>query len=551
VRTVLLVRLGVEASAVLHRNLLDSIFRAPQSFFDTTPVGRILSRFSKDFYSIDVELSDQLDMFLFCVLTVLVSLATITYVTPWFGIAIVPLGYLYFSFLNYFRNVSRETKRLESVSRSPVYGQFSETLGGLTTIRAYGQATRFQYSFDTKIDVNIRAWYCNKYADRWLSVRLEFIGGCIAGLAGVFATSVTLSSGATGAGSTNNFASLAGLSLTFAISMTGLLNWCVRTFAQLEASMNSVERVLYYTEQIPQEAPRTSTELVAHAASTTPSLSDPSAFAVNACGGKGADMPPSWPDKGSITLKNLRMRYRSDTPLVLKGLNVSIAGGERIGVVGRTGSGKSSLLLTLLRLVEPSLEDAANMEHYEPPLLIDGVDALRIGVRELRSKLGIIPQNPALFSGTVKTNVDPFDEYSEEQIWAALDRCGMRVKVEEMPGMLDATIAEYGENLSAGMRQMLVLGRALLRQCRILLLDEATSSVDYETDKEIQRTIREAFPGCTVLTIAHRINTIMDSDKILVMKDGLAEEFAPPQELLQDENSTFSEIVRHAKAGKD
>jgi ATP-binding cassette subfamily C (CFTR/MRP) protein 1 len=295
---VLLVRLGVEASAVLHRNLLDSIFRAPQSFFDTTPVGRILSRFSKDFYSIDVELSDQLDMFLFMVLTLLVSLATIVFVTPWFGIAVVPLGYMYFNFINYYRSVSRETKRLESVSRSPVYGQFSETLGGLTTIRAYGQATRFQYSFDTKIDVNIRAWYCNKFAERWLAVRLEFIGGCITGLAGVFATSVTLSSGATAAGSTDNFASLAGLSLTFAISMTAQLNWCVRTFAQLEAAMNSVERVLYYTEQIPQEAPRTSSELVAHAASTNPSISYPSAFAVDACGGKAADMPPSWPDKG-------------------------------------------------------------------------------------------------------------------------------------------------------------------------------------------------------------------------------------------------------------
>jgi ABC-type multidrug transport system fused ATPase/permease subunit len=224
--------------------------------------------------------------------------------------------------------------------------------------------------------------------------------------------------------------------------------------------MNSVERVLYYTEQIPQEAPRTSSELVAHAASTTPSISDPSAFAVDACGGKTADMPPSWPDKGSITLTNLRMRYRAETPLVLKGLNVSIAGGERIGVVGRTGSGKSSLLLTLLRLVEPSLEENADREHYEPPLLIDGVDALRIGVRELRSKLGIIPQNPALFSGTVKSNVDPFEEYSDDQIWAALERCGMRLKVEEMPGQLDATIAEYGENLSAG-SQMLVLGRAL------------------------------------------------------------------------------------------
>jgi ABC-type multidrug transport system fused ATPase/permease subunit len=200
--------------------------------------------------------------------------------------------------------------------------------------------------------------------------------------------------------------------------------------------------------------------------------------------------------------------------------------------------------LTLLRLVEPSLEE--NAGQYETPVSIDGVDTLRIGLKELRSRLGIIPQNPVLFSGTIRSNIDPFNEYTEDQIWDALEKCRMKTAVEEMPGMLGATVSEYGENLSAGSRQMLVLGRALLKQCRILLLDEATSSVDYETDREIQLTIRQAFPGCTVLTIAHRINTIMDSDKILVMKDGVAAEFAPPQVLLEDENSIFADIVRHS-----
>jgi len=256
-----------------------------------------------------------------------------------------------------------------------------------------------------------------------------------------------------------------------------------------------------------------------------------------------------WPEKGAITLSNLRMRYRSDTPLVLKGLNVSISGGERVGVVGRTGSGKSSLLLALLRLVEPMLTEEDG-DSYNAPITIDGVDVLRIGLKDVRSRLGIIPQKPVLFSGTIRSNVDPFNQYSDEQIWKALSQCGMEKSVNEMPGMLDATVAEYGENLSAGMCQLLVLGRALLKQCRILLLDEATSSVDYETDKEIQRTIRESFSGSTVLTIAHRINTIMDSDKILVMNDGVVEEFATPEELLKDENSSFSEIVRHAKSQK-
>mmetsp|Transcript_87336 Transcript_87336/g.251859 ORF Transcript_87336/g.251859 Transcript_87336/m.251859 type:complete len:344 (-) Transcript_87336:204-1235(-) len=339
---------------------------------------------------------------------------------------------------------------------------------------------------------------------------------------------------------------MAGLSLTFAISMTGLLQWCVRSFAQLEAAMNSSERIVYYTEEIPQEAAWTSDELERDASGSDPNASPPAIFAVLASGGKAAKYDASWPTNGEITLNNLRMRYRPDTPLVLKGLTVSISGGERIGVVGRTGSGKSSLLLTLLRLVEPDLDKQD--EKYEPPISLDGVDTLRVGLRELRSKIGIIPQNPVLFSGTIRSNMDPFGQFSDDQIWNALEQCGLKVSVEGMPGGLGATVTEYGSNLSAGMRQMLVMGRALLKQCRILLLDEATSSVDFETDKEIQRTLREAFKGTTVLTIAHRINTIMDSDKILVMKDGVVAEYAPPQELLKDESSIFSEIVRHAQS---
>ena len=203
-----------------------------------------------------------------------------------------------------------------------------------------------------------------------------------------------------------------------------------------------------------------------------------------------------------------------------------------------------------MRIVEPALLDDKATK-YEAPLTIDGIDVLRIGLRALRSVVGIIPQNPVLFSATIRSNMDPFDDYSDEQIWDALDKCGMKSAVVSMPGTLMAPVAEYGENLSQGQRQLLCLGRSLLKQCRILLLDEATSSVDYETDREIQRTIREAFRGSTVLTIAHRVNTIMDSDKILVMKDGVAAEFASPTELLEDENSIFSDIVRHSQAEND
>uniref|UniRef100_A0A7S3P1A1 Uncharacterized protein n=1 Tax=Amphora coffeiformis TaxID=265554 RepID=A0A7S3P1A1_9STRA len=554
-RSFLLARFGVSASESLHRNLLDSILRAPSSFFDTTPLGRILSRFSKDLYSIDIELAEQMDFFLFCALQVIVSLSAILFVTPWFGVAVLPLGVIYITVLNYFREVSRETKRIDSISRSPVYAWFSETLSGLTTIRAYNQNKRFVDDFETQVDRNTRAYYNNKNADRWLSLRLETIGACVAGSAAAFASSVAISGAVSGQESDSNFSSLAGLSLTLAISLTGLLNFCVRSFAQLEAAMNACERVLYYTENILHEAPWSCDELekkVASSHGTLPSPDDdPSAFAAAIHDGKAEKIADEWPHKGQIVLNNLKMRYRSDTPLVLKGLNVEIQGGERIGVVGRTGSGKSSLLLTLLRLVEPNLGEVTEKD-YQSPIMVDGVDVLRVGLRDLRSRLGIIPQNPVLFSGTIRDNIDPFHKYTDEQIWQALKQCNLYDAVMEMPGELDAPVSEYGENLSAGTKQMLVLGRALLRQCRILLLDEATSNVDYETDKAIQKTLREAFPGCTILTIAHRIDTILDSDKILVMKDGVVDEFAPPQEFLRDESSTFSEIVRHSKnSGKD
>jgi len=545
-RSYFLAYFGVQASERLHSNLLKSILRAPMSFFDTTPLGRILSRFSKDVYSVDLELSGTIDFVIFCALTIVVSLLSIIVVTPWFGVAVIPLGYIYFVALQYFRAVSRETKRLESISRSPVYAQFSETLGGLSTIRAYGEPDRFKDEFEGKVDTNTQALYNNKSADRWLSTRLELIGSIIAGITALLAVNLAISNSGGGVGAGAPVASLAGLSLTYAISLTSLLQWAVRQFSAMENAMNATERMLYYTEETPEEAPFTADEFSDESRTRRDSKGKkPYTVALASCGGKPEVLKSDWPQTGSIEIRNLYMKYREETPMVLKGLNVSIKGGEHVGVVGRTGSGKSSLLLSLLRLVEPNLEELNG--EYESPISIDGVDTLRIGLTDLRSKLGIIPQNPVLFSGTIKSNMDPFDEYSTGEIWKALEQCSMKDAVEAMPGQLEAAVAEGGQNLSNGMRQMLVLGRALLRQCKVLFLDEATASVDIETDREIQRTLREAFKDCTVLTIAHRINTIMDSDKILVLKDGCAAEFAPPEELLKDETSIFSEIVRHAQ----
>lgn len=349
--------------------------------------------------------------------------------------------FIYITILNYFREVARETKRLESISRSPVFAHFSETLGGLGTIRAYGQTDRFIDAFEKKIDTNTRAFYNNKCADRWLSVRLELLGSCVAGAAAVASSSVVINNATSGSTGTDNFSSLAGLSLSFAIPITGILNWTVRSFAQMEAAMNASERVMHYTENIAQEAPARTDEM-----NSLTKLSDdedlyPSKVAIKA---KGVEKPSSdWPAYGSITLHNLKMRYRKENPLVIKGLSVDIKGGERIGVVGRTGSGKSSLLLALLRIVEPDIPDDWDSTSYESPISIDGIDVLRIGIRDLRSKIGIIPQNPVLFSGTIRSNMDPFGLYTDEEVWNAIRRCGMKEAIEQMPELLDAPVGKF------------------------------------------------------------------------------------------------------------
>ena len=547
IRSYALASFGVRSSFNLHGNVLRSVLKAPMSFFDTTPTGRILSRFSKDMFTVDNEIADFVDLFVFIVLQLVVVMVSIVVITPYFAVVLPFLGYLYIRAMNYFRRVSRETKRLESVARSPVYSQFSETLGGLSTIRAYGKSSKFVQSFGGLLDLNSRTIYCNKASDRWLATRLEGIASCVVGLSAFFATSVVVSNGAS-IGNPNNFASFAGISLSYAVTATGMMQFVVRAFAQVEAAMNSVERITYYTEEIPHEAAMTSKELE----SEKPSDQMNTAQKVVAATGSVVHPAKEWPTSGSISLTGLKMRYRPETPLVLKGLNVEIRAGERVGIVGRTGSGKSSMLLVLMRLVEPYFtDDELKSETYKAPLLIDGVDVMRIGLFDLRSKVGIIPQSPVLFSGTIRSNLDPFNNFSDQEIWSALEKCRMKEVVAVMTDGLLSRVAEYGENLSQGQRQLLCLGRAVLKKAHILLLDEATSSVDFETDKMIQTTIREAFKGCTVLTIAHRVNTIMDSDKILVMNDGVAAEFDAPEVLLQNKESIFSEIVSHANGDED
>lgn len=494
VRSLLSAVAGLNAAETLHDRLVQRVLRAPMAFFDTTPVGRILNRFSKDIYTVDEQLPNTMRMFLNTLFSSLGIVIVICVVTPWFLCALIPLGKIYHAMQQYYVRSSREIKRLDSISRSPIYAHFSETLAGISTIRSFNKQPSFISSNQAKLDQNQKAFFISNVANRWLGVRVEFIGTCVVSLAALFAVIERH----------NIDPGLAGLSISYALNITGTLNWLVRMSSETETQLVSVERVIQYLD-IAVEAP----PLIPH---TAP--------------------PPDWPREGAITMSHLKLRYRPGLDLVLRGIDCEIKPREKIGVVGRTGAGKSSLMLALFRLVEPA----------EGTITIDGVDIHKLGLDTLRSRLSIIPQDPTLFTGTIRSNLDPFDQFPEEDLWYALNKVHLKSAVEAMGG-LDAAVAEYGENLSVGQRQLMCLGRALLRRAKVLVMDEATAAVDYETDALIQRTIREEFVNVTVLTIAHRIQTIIDYDRILVLDQGLIAEFGPPAELLADSGGIFYSLL--------
>lgn len=484
------------ASRQMHKRLMASILNAPTSFFDTTPSGRIVARFSKDMGEIDVNLTQTMNMTLNSVLSVVTSLVVIIAVTPLFASLVLPLLYIYFKIMNFYRNSAREIKRLDSTTRSPVYAHFGATLGGLSTIRAYNVQQRFVGINEQFNDRNNRANYALRLAERWLTIRLEMVGNLVILGAAIFAV-ISRSSIDSG---------LAGLSLTYAISVTIMLSWAVRCIAELENQMNAVERVLHYTNNIPQERART-------IEATRPR--------------------EDWPKNGEIEFDKLKLRYRPELDLVLKGVSLNIRPREKVGVVGRTGSGKSTMLLSLMRLIEAD----------EGQIRIDGIDTSTLGLHDLRSRISIIPQDPVLFSGTLRFNLDPTEKCSDADIWDALEKVKLKEEFSSKTEKLEYRISEYGENLSAGQRQLICLGRAILRKSRVLLLDEATSSIDLETDALVQELIRKEFEDRTILTIAHRINTIIDSDRVLVLSDGNVAEFDHPGKLLADSGSFFSRLV--------
>lgn len=496
-RGVWFLSLALYASKRLHSRMLASVLRAPLSFFDTTPIGRIISRFSRDVSVLDELLPQFFQQMLTTVLNLIASYVFIGTILPLFFAVAVPVTIVYFLLQRFFNRTSLELKRLDSISKSPIYAHFSETLGGLSTLRAYGKQDQSRRENMDMIDVNQRAYFSWIAANRWFSLNLEMCGTLL-----IFSTALF---GVIARNST--FSGSIGLSLTYALQVTGILGFTVRSITELEGQMNSMERANYYCNDLPQEAAAESTH--------------------------DKRPPAGWPATGRVDIENVEMRYREGLELVLKGVSVSIAGGEKVGIVGRTGSGKSSLMIAILRMVELA----------GGRIVVDGVDLGSLGLDDVRKHITIIPQDPVLFSGTIRFNLDPFDEHTEAELWDALEKSHMKQFVSEFEGGLDAPVSEYGENMSAGQRQVICLTRALLRNSKVLILDEASSSLDMETDRLIQETIRTHLKDATILTIAHRLFTLADYDKIIVMEEGLVAECGRPHDLLQREGGKFSGLV--------
>ncbi|RPD60042.1 metal resistance protein YCF1 [Lentinus tigrinus ALCF2SS1-7] len=491
---------SVRSAQRLHDSMLNAVMHAPLTFFELTPTGRILNLFSRDTYVVDMILARVIQNTVRTLATTAMILVVIGYSFPLFLIAVPPLAWFYIRVMIYYLATSRELKRLDAVSRSPIFAWFSESLNGLSTIRAFGQQQLFIANNERRVDRNQICYLPSISVNRWLAVRLEFVGATIIFIAAILSIVALVTTGVD--------AGLVGFVLSYALNTTGSLNWLVRSASEVEQNIVSVERILHYIE-LPPEAPWEVPQ----------------------------NVPEHWPTQGEVEFRQYSARYRPELDLVLKDLNVKIKGHEKIGIVGRTGSGKSSLLLSLFRIIEPA----------SGTICIDGVDITKIGLHDLRSAISIVPQSPDLFEGSIRDNIDPMGVSSDADIWVALEQTHLKSYVESLQGGLDAPVREGGSSLSAGQRQLLCFARALLRKSKILVLDEATSAVDLDTDKAIQEIIRgPQFAHVTMLTIAHRINTILESDRVLVLEAGKVIEFDTPQALLANKQSAFHSLAAQA-----
>uniref|UniRef100_A0A7N9CEL7 Multidrug resistance-associated protein 1-like n=1 Tax=Macaca fascicularis TaxID=9541 RepID=A0A7N9CEL7_MACFA len=487
---------SLAASRTMYVQLLNNVLHLPIQFFETNSTGQIISRFTKDIFIIDMRLHYYLRLWMNCTLDVIGTILVIVGALPLFILGIIPLVFFYFSIQRYYVASSRQIRRLTGASRSPVISHFSETLSGVSTIRAFGHQQRFIQQYKEVVNENLVCFYNNVISNRWLSVRLEFLGNLMVLFAALLAVL---------AGNSIDSATV-GLSISYALNITHSLNFWVKKACEIETNAVAVERICEY-ENMDKEAP--------WIMSRRP--------------------PLQWPNKGVVEFINYQARYRDELGLALQDITFQTHGEEKIGIVGRTGAGKSTLSNCLFRIVERA----------GGKIIIDGIDISTIGLHDLRGKLNIIPQHPVLFSGTLQMNLDPLNKYSDSKLWEVLELCHLKEFVQSLPEKLRHEISEGGENLSMGQRQLVCLARALLRKTKILILDEATASIDFETDKLVQTTIRKEFSDCTILTIAHRLQSIIDSDRVLVLDSGSIVEFEAPQNLIR-QKGLFYEMTTDA-----
>ncbi|XP_046472173.1 ATP-binding cassette sub-family C member 10 isoform X1 [Neodiprion pinetum] len=493
---------GIQAAITIHKQLLKIILKARTTFFDIHPLGRILNRFSSDTYTVDDSLPFIANILLAQFFGLVGSIIITIYGLPWIFLVLAPLVPMYHWLQNHYRLTSRELKRLSSTTLSPVYGHFNETLQGLSSIRAFRATSRFKRENELFVEANQKSQFASLAAAQWLALRLQFIG--VALLGGVALIAVIQ----------HQFdvadPGLIGLTIAYALSITGLLSGVVNAFTETEREMIAVERVKQYLENTPCEP-------------------------VN-----GNHPPYAWPSQGVVEFKEVILKYREHLVPSLNGVSFTTRPAEKIGVVGRTGAGKSSILVSLFRLIE--IESGK--------ILIDNVDTMGLSLKALRSRLSIIPQDPFLFLGTIRENIDPLHQYPDSQVYKALEKCKVHSLVHRMGG-LGAVLDEGGKNLSAGQKQLFCLVRAVLHNAKILCIDEATANVDQQTDKYIQTTIKSSFRSATVITIAHRIRTILHCDRVLVMGDGEVLEFDEPDILMQDSTSYFYQLASQEFSEKE
>ena len=458
----------IRAAQLMHDDLANVILDAPVSFHDVTPVGRVLNRFNRDMATVDFEMPHSMSQLFQQFFMLIVEIVCIIVSTRGLMAIVIVIAAIFYYFVQHnFRRSNTDIQRIESLTRTPIFSDFQAVLAGSPSIRAYGHQKRFISGIEKKLDRNNNCMMIFQWAQAWLSIRSDVIAAITSAAVGVI-TILVLHFTEEGKQSWLT-PGLLGVALSSCSSLSNFMKQMVKMLAQTEAQMNAVERIKEYVDVVESEPPM---------------ITD-------------VRPPPGWPSEGRIEMKNAKLRYR-DGPLVMKGVNLSVNPHEKVGIVGRTGAGKSTMMIALFRITDLC----------EGSIEIDGIDLAKLGLEDVRRALCIIPQDPVLFSASVRFNIDPFNESTDEDIWSVLEQVELKDVIDNMPRKLDDDVQEGGTNFSVGERQLICMARALLKKPKILIMDEATASLDNETDSFLQQMIRKQFVNCTTLTIAHRLNTI-------------------------------------------